>query len=154
MREKIQKILYIIADALELIMAVLVAIGIIVAICAVVPQCIEVWKQKDATQDIIHVLEMVFSIVIAIEFLKMMLRPGMSTTVETLIFLISRHMIVKDTTPTEDLLSVISICLLFALEYCLRVGALNFAKRKRHKGKHKEAYKETNKETNKETQKA
>lgn len=65
-------------------------------------------------EELNHLLEEIFSVVIAVEFLKMLLQPTSQTVIEVLIFLIARHMIVKETGAVQDLLSVISICILFA----------------------------------------
>ena len=58
-------------------------------------------------------LDAVFNVVIGIEFLKMLCKPSSANIIEVLIFLIARHMIVQTTTPLEDLLSVVSIGILF-----------------------------------------
>ena len=58
-------------------------------------------------------LDAAFNVVIGIEFLKMLCKPSSANIIEVLIFLIARHMIVQTTTPLEDLLSVVSIGILF-----------------------------------------
>ena len=47
------------------------------------------------------------------EFLKMLCKPRTENIIEALIFLIARHMIVQTTSATENLISVVSICMLF-----------------------------------------
>ena len=60
-------------------------------------------------------LDQIFVIVIGIEFLQMLCRPNSDNIMEVLIFLVARHMIVSETTPFEDFISVISIILLCVL---------------------------------------
>ena len=43
----------------------------------------------------------------------MLCKPSTGNIIEALIFLIARHMVIQTTTAMEDLISVISICLLF-----------------------------------------
>ena len=62
---------------------------------------------------VLEYLDAIFNVVIGIEFMKMLCRPSSSNIIEVLTFLIARHMIVQETTPLEDLLSVLSIGILF-----------------------------------------
>ncbi len=70
-----------------------------------------------------HFLEEIFYIIIAVEFLKMLCKPKSDTIIEVLIFLEARHMIIGDTTSQQDLLSIISITLLFLLQAFLQSRA-------------------------------
>ncbi len=60
-------------------------------------------------------------IVIGIEFLQMLCRPNSDNVMEVLIFLVARHMILGDTTPVDDFVSVISVGILCALRRYLHV---------------------------------
>jgi hypothetical protein len=46
----------------------------------------------------------------------MLCRPDADNVLETLIFLVARHMIVTDTTPVQDLVSTISILMLLVMK--------------------------------------
>ena len=60
-----------------------------------------------------HFLEQVFAIVIGVEFLKMLCRPNSDNILETIIFLVARHMIMAgDTTPIDYLVSTVCIVIL------------------------------------------
>ena len=50
----------------------------------------------------------------------MLCKPNAANVIEVLVFLISRHMIIQETTAIEDLLSVISISLLFTFQRFLK----------------------------------
>ena len=72
---------------LELIAAIFVFIAVVIALIALIPH--------------------------GVEFLKMLCRPTADNVLETIIFLVARHMIVvTTTTPLDDLISTISIVLL------------------------------------------
>jgi uncharacterized membrane protein (DUF373 family) len=112
-QEKFKNLTTMVCYILELIAAVFVLVGIVMAIIALVPQVGEYWQAREETEALMHFLEQVFAVVIGVEFLKMLCRPNSDNILETLIFLVARHMIiVTTTTPLEDLISTISIVLL------------------------------------------
>lgn len=112
---KFKKNMHKIGEILELFIAVLVLIGIVIAILGII-------KDLFAFQDIMNdvstlrsYLDDVLIIVIGIEFLQMLCRPNSDNIMEALIFLVARHMIVRETTPYEDIISVLSVILLCVL---------------------------------------
>lgn len=110
-----------ICDIIELVLAVLTIAGIVIAIIGLVPQLGEFWENRHEVQQLIWYLEMVFNIVIGVEFLKMLCRPDADTVVEVLLFLVARHMIIGETGALEDLLSIISMAILFAVKKYINV---------------------------------
>ena len=109
---KMRKLSTLICDTLELVVAVIVVIGVVIAIISLFPEISHLWEKNGEAQEFIHFLEQVFTVVIGIEFLKMLCRPNSDNVFETIIFLVARHMIINTTTPLEDLLSTVSIVLL------------------------------------------
>lgn len=103
-----------VASLIELILALFVTIGAVATLVTIVVQEGPGMMNGMVPEELNHLLEEIFSVVIAVEFLKMLLQPTSQTVIEVLIFLIARHMIVKETGAVQDLLSVISICILFA----------------------------------------
>ena len=110
-----------ICESLELIVALLVLVGIAFSICGLLKD-FEIFRLmfKDIENFRVY-LDQIFAIVIGIEFLQMLCRPNSDNIMEVLIFLVARHMIVSDTTPMEDFISVISIILLCVLRRYLHV---------------------------------
>ncbi len=105
---------------MELIVAVFVMLGIILALFALLKDGVffrELLENIDTFQ---HYLDNIFLIVIGIEFLQMLFRPSSDNVIEVIIFLVARHMIVVDTTPYEDFVSVISIAVLCIVRQYLR----------------------------------
>ncbi len=111
--EKLRKILYDICDVLELFMAVSVGIGLVIAMLAIFPGIADLWNHRLNEGAFMEFLGIVFNLVIGIEFMKMLCKPNTSNIIEALIFLMARHMIIRETTALEDLTVVISICILF-----------------------------------------
>ncbi len=111
--EKLKKWASNIGHTLEMVAAIFVLIGVLIAMIALIPQVGELWMHRQETNSLMHFLEKTFAIVIGVEFMKMLCRPSADNVLETIIFLVARHMIViNTTTPLEDLISTISIVLL------------------------------------------
>ena len=103
-------------DIMELILAGVVLIGILVA-------CFSLWEpflvfveNRFERGTFLVFVGHVFDILIGIEFLKLLCRPNANTIMEVLTFLVARHMIIEHTTAVENLLSIISIAVLFAMK--------------------------------------
>lgn len=101
-------------DILEIVLSIFVALAAVAAVISFVPDFFGMMADGLGLRELSEVLEEILTVVIAVEFLKMLLKPTSLTVIEVLIFLIARHMILQQTTPTQDLISVIGICLLLA----------------------------------------
>lgn len=118
--EKFEILIQKICRILELIVAVLVMIGIVLALFSFL-------KNGEIFMDLLGDIDMfqqyldrIFIIVIGIEFLQMLFRPSSDNVIEVIIFLVARHMIVVSTTPYEDFVSVLSIAVLCIVRQYLR----------------------------------
>lgn len=129
--EKFKKVMQIICVVLEMIAALLVLIGILLSAFSIVRDGSVFYSLMTEMSMFRFYLEEIFTIVIGIEFLMMLCRPNSDNILEALIFLVARHMIAGDTTPYEDFVSVISVCLLCVLR--------RYLKNTRKKEKDKEA---------------
>lgn len=110
--EKLKKYVKKICSLLDLIVAILVLIAILCSIAGLLKD-VDVYRRLFTdTTEFKHYLEQVFMLVIGIEFLGMLCKPSSENVIEVLIFLVARHMIVQDTTPYQDFVSVISVSLL------------------------------------------
>jgi uncharacterized membrane protein (DUF373 family) len=112
--KKFTSIMEKICDVIEAVLSVLVGIATVAALISILPDVFGIIGSGMNEGGLTEILEEVFTVVIAVEFLKMLLKPTSLTVIEVLIFLIARHMILQQTTPLQDLLSVIGICLLLA----------------------------------------
>lgn len=121
--EKIKKWTTDICHVLELIVAIFVLIGVVMALISLVPTVGDFWQNRYETDSLMHFLERASAIVIGVEFMKMLCRPNADNILETIIFLVARHMIIVTTsTPMEDLISTISIVLLCFMRRYLSVS--------------------------------
>lgn len=111
--DKIKKLSTDVCHFLELVAALFVLIGVIMVLISLIPNVGELWAKSADTESFLEFLEQVLAVVIGVEFMKMLCRPNADNVMETIIFLVARHMIVENTTtPLENLISTISIVLL------------------------------------------
>jgi hypothetical protein len=120
MRKKVRKIFFEICEGLEFFMALAAIAGIVIAIIAMLPEMGEFWLHRQQAGAFLEFLDCIFAIVIGIEFVKMLCKPNAENVIEVLIFLISRHMIIQESTAVEDLLAVVSVCILFIVQRYLK----------------------------------
>ena len=111
--DKLRKRLYQVSEGLELIIALVAVIGVVIAAVNLFPELLVYWQNRMDTEAFLIFLDAVFDVVIGLEFIKMLCKPSSQNIMEVLIFLIARHMIVQKTSALEDLLSVVSIGILF-----------------------------------------
>lgn len=100
-------------DIGEFLMGVVVVIAIIVGIIGLIPDFLIFWENRSVEGAFMEFLEPVSLLVIGIEFAKMLCKPTSANIIEVLIFVISRQMIIDHQGPSEMLISVVTICLLF-----------------------------------------
>lgn len=109
---KLEKFIKKMCSIMELIAAILVLIGIILAVIGFFRDYTIFHELSVNTDTFKQYLDRIFIIVIGIEFLRMLCHPSSDNVIEVIIFLVARHMIVSNTTPYQDFVSVISIVLL------------------------------------------
>ena len=119
---KLKVTVHIISEVLEMIAAALMLVGIVFATFSLIKD-IDLFKQLlTDTHFFKEYMEEIFMLVIGIEFLVMLCRPNSENVIEVLLFLVARHMIVGDTTPYEDFVSVVSVALLCVVRRYLRIN--------------------------------
>lgn len=111
--EKIKKLVTDISHVLELIAGLFVLIAVVITMASLIPEIPQLAYNHGSTEYFLEFIEQVFLVVIGVEFLKMLCRPNSDNVLETIIFLVARHMIVvTTTTPLDDFISTISIVIL------------------------------------------
>ena len=128
--KKLKKFILAGSEVLEFIVAVLTLIGILLSVFSLVRDA-GIFKQLLTDTSVFKdYLEQIFLLVIGIEFLVMLCRPNSENVIEILIFLVARHMIVGDTTPYEDFVSVGSGVILCIVRRYLRISGEERDKKK------------------------
>ena len=114
------------SEWLEHIMAAIVLIAIVIAICSLWAQFKQFLQTRSESGAFLKYMASVFDIVIGIEFFKLLCKPRKDTMLEVLMFVIARHMIIENTTAFENLLSIVAISILIIVDrYFLKSKTLN-----------------------------
>ena len=116
MLNNLRKYFHTIAETIEVLMSLAVFAAVIMAIFALIPSFYESIFES-GSGSFMHLLEQILSIVVGLEFISMLCKPDAENVTEVLIFLIARHVMVLETSALENLLSVISIAILFFIRY-------------------------------------
>ena len=104
-----------IADILEIIIGILLAISISILLIFLVSDLKLIAMHKNDIESFNIFLASAFNLVIGIEFIKMLCKHTPATVIEVLLFAISRQLIVEHTSTLENLVGIISIAILFAV---------------------------------------
>lgn len=120
--KRLKAAVHIICDVLEMIAAALMLVGILFATFSLITN-VDIFRQLlSDTSSFRGYMDQIFMLVIGIEFLVMLCRPNSENVIEVLIFLVARHMIVGETTPYQDFVSVVSVALLCVVRRYLRIN--------------------------------
>lgn len=116
MGESIQKLVFKIANVIELIISSLILLVIILSVFNMVrriPGFIYVSGNYD--ENLSDFISSCFSLVIGIELVKMLVKHSVAIAVEVLVFSVARQMVVEHLTPTGIMISIIGLSGLFAI---------------------------------------
>lgn len=133
-----RKFIHIITEILELGAAILVLIAILISAFGLISNGRNFTELFEDVAYFREFLEHIFTLVIGIEFVQMLCKPNSDNVLETLIFLVARHMIVGETTAYQDFVSVISVALLCILRRYLHNSREDREKREHGEGKQEE----------------
>lgn len=125
LKVRIPSIIYRTAQFLEILVSGLVIIAVICSLYTVVLELGVMVENPYNTDGLRAFLSIAFTVVIGIEFLKMLARHNMSSAVEVLLFAIARQMVIEHTTAMENLTMVAAIAVLFAIRKWLFIPGLD-----------------------------
>ena len=102
-------------DLLEIGMSIIITLALVVCFIPLVRNFGDMPFGRDSATNFHVFLEQVFSLVIGIEFVKMLIKHTPSSVLEVVLFTIARHMVIYETTPYQDFVSVLSIAMVFLI---------------------------------------
>ena len=120
--KRLKVTVHIICEVLEMIAAALMLVGILFSTCSLIRNGDLFRELLLDTSSFRGYMDQIFMLVIGIEFLVMLCKPNSENVIEVLIFLVARHMIVGETTPYQDFVSVVSVALLCVVRRYLRIN--------------------------------
>ena len=120
--KRLKVTVHIICEVLEMIAAALMLVGILFSTCSLIRN-VDLFRELLLdTSSFRGYMDQIFMLVIGIEFLVMLCKPNSENVIEVLIFLVARHMIVGETTPYQDFVSVVSVALLCVVRRYRRIN--------------------------------
>lgn len=122
---KVPSVIYRLAQLLEILVSGLVIVAILLSLYTVVLELGVMVGDPSNTDGLRNFLSTAFTVVIGIEFLKMLSRHNMSSAIEVLLFAVARQMVIEHTSPVENLIMVAAIAILFAIRKFLFIPGLD-----------------------------
>lgn len=118
---KIQKLIFLISNYLEILLAFVVILAIGITLLSV-PRELSLLYQNGGFNQFLQAL---FDVIIGIELLKMLCRHDLDSVVEVLMFAVAREMIINHMPIIETLIGIVAIAVLFSIRKFLFVSALD-----------------------------
>lgn len=120
---KMQKKMYNLATILEILIGSLVTVAIIISSAGILFKLpIDELFQKG---EMMLFLNTTIEIIIGIEFIKLIFSHTLNSAIDVIIVTIVRQIIVEHSTPVDNLISVLSIAILFVIRKYLFVKQLD-----------------------------
>lgn len=120
-KEAMRRKIAFMASVLEIVISALVLVAIVIAGVRTVEEVAGIAFSSNAADDFNTVLGHALNLVIGVEFIKMLAKHTPGSAIEVLVFAIARQMVVQHTTPMENLITIVTIGLLFFIRKFLFV---------------------------------
>ena len=113
-------------DLFEIALAFIVAFGFVVSVIPLLKEVPHLMSHSSGTAEFHEFLENTLTLVIGIEFIKMLIKHTPGSVVEVLLFAIARHAILAGGTALENLLTILSIAVIFAVRKFIFIESFDF----------------------------
>ena len=114
-------------DLFEIVLAFIVAFAFVVSVIPLLKEIPHLTSLGTGTEEFHEFLENTLTLVIGIEFIKMLIKHTPGSVVEVLLFAIARHAILAGGTALENLLTILSVALIFAIRKFIFIESFEFA---------------------------
>ena len=114
-------------DLFEVALAFIVAFGFILSVIPLLKQIPHLASYTTGTEEFHEFLENTLTLVIGIEFIKMLIKHTPGSVIEVLLFAIARHAILTGGTALENLLTILAIAVIFAIRKFIFIESFEFA---------------------------
>ncbi|MBD5093417.1 MAG: transporter [Subdoligranulum sp.] len=109
------------ASFIEIAISAIVLIAIVVLSVHLIGDAVGLIRNPDIHESFSTFLSHALNLVVGVEFIKMLCRHTPGSAIEVLLFAIARQMVVEHTSPVENLITILTIALLFAIRKYLFV---------------------------------
>ena len=115
MRKKLQDKMFEISYLFELLISIMVGAGILIYAVRLVFDMADISVYIKGTGALVDILDNALALAIGAELIKMLCKHTPETVIEVLAFALARQLIVGHAEPLENLVTVVSIAVLFAI---------------------------------------
>ena len=122
-KEAMRRKIAFMASVLEIVISALVLVAIVIAGVRTVGEVAGIAFSSNVADDFNTELGHALNLVIGVEFIKMLAKHTPGSAIEVLVFAIARQMVVQHTTPMENLITIVTIGLLFFIRKFLFVSS-------------------------------
>ena len=113
-------------DLFEIALAFIVAFGFVVSVIPLLKEIPHLISHSSGTAEFHEFLENTLTLVIGIEFIKMLIKHTPGSVIEVLLFAIARHAILAGGTALENLLTICAIAVIFAVRKFIFIESFDF----------------------------
>ena len=113
-------------DLFEIALAFIVAFGFVISVIPLLKEMPHLMSHSSGTAEFHEFLENTLTLVIGIECIKMLIKHTPGSVVEVLLFAIARHAILAGGTALENLLTILSIAVIFAVRKFIFIESFDF----------------------------
>lgn len=111
MEIKFKKILLKISEYIELVIALILTVALIAAVIGMFANIKDI---LDGTKVLNETLEYALTLVVAIEFIKMLVKNTPGSVIEVILFAVARQVIISHSGALENLIGVLGVAVIFA----------------------------------------
>lgn len=122
-KETLRKFVASCASFIEIAISVIVLIAIVILAIHITGDVFRMEDTPDIHDLFSTFLENALNLIVGVEFIKMLCRHTPGSAIEVLLFAIARQMVVEHTSPLENLVTIITIAIIFAIRKYLFVPA-------------------------------
>ena len=121
MKRKLNEIIYTISRYTEIVLSAVMLLVIITLIIPMLYNFIRIPLLDISPEQFTEFLGNALTLLIGVEFVKMLAKHTPGSAIEVLLFAIARQMVVEHTSPLENLIGIVTIALIFAIRKFLVV---------------------------------
>ena len=111
MEIKFKKILLKISEYIELVIALILTVALVAAVIGMFANIKDI---LDGTRVLNETLEYALTLVVAIEFIKMLVKNTPGSVIEVILFAVARQVIISHSGALENLIGVLGVAVIFA----------------------------------------
>lgn len=108
-------------DLIEVTLGIIVVVGLLICFMPLLHRIPLMANHETGIHNFRLFLEELFDLVLGIEFVKMLIKHTPGSVLEVVLFSIARHMVINETTPLQDMITILSIGIIFAIRKYLYV---------------------------------